>query len=270
MRAKGTGLHLATIGAALALWSISPAHSATKPAHASPARPSTAHHVTAEHIDNHTMHVVALSIHGMKGRSHVASLRGSGGGGGGIQCVTFARAASGIELAGNAADWWHNAAGVYDRGASPEIGSVLNFRANGRMRLGHVAVVTSVINSREIEIDHANWSGPGAMRGGVSRAVSVVDVSPENDWSAVRVGLGHTGEYGSIYPTFGFIYDRPAGGAAPRTLEAAATPLPDLNPAPRDLRPNAEHARAPAHRGFEQVAEAPLRPARKIDLSLHQ
>lgn len=258
MRAKGTSIHLATIGAALALWSINPALSATKPPQS-----SASHRVSADTVENHTMHVVALSIHGMKGKSHVASLRGSGGGG--IQCVTFARAASGIELAGNAADWWYNAAGVYDRGGRPEMGSVLNFRANGRMRLGHVAVVTSVINSREIEIDHANWSGPGAMRGGVSRAVSVVDVSPENDWSAVRVGLGAPGQYGSIYPTYGFIYARPAGDAAPRTMEAAAAPLPEMNTPPRDLRPGAERVRGTVHRGFEQVAEAPpSRRAQKV------
>ncbi len=92
----------------------------------------------------------------------------------------------------------------------PESGSVLTFRANGRMRLGHVAVVDRVINPREIEIEHANWWGPGARRrrpqytgGGRVEA---------NDWSAVRVGLGQSGEFGSVYPTYGFIYDRPDTG----------------------------------------------------------
>eukprot|EP01037_Dinobryon_pediforme_P010892 gene10892-10974_t len=132
--------------------------------------------------------------------------------GGGLQCVPFARAASGIQLKGNAANWWDAANGVYARGQAPEAGSVLNFRATGSMRLGHVAVVKNVVSSREIEIDHANWAGPGASKGGVSRAVSVVDVSANNDWSAVRVGLGHSGNYGSVYPTYGFIYDRPDTG----------------------------------------------------------
>ena len=85
--------------------------------------------------------------------------------------MPFARAASGIELKGNAANWWDAAAGVYERGSRPEAGSVLNFRANGRMRLGHVAVVTDVVGSREIEIDHANWAGPGVTKGGVSRGI---------------------------------------------------------------------------------------------------
>jgi hypothetical protein len=131
---------------------------------------------------------------------------------GGLQCVPFARAASGIELKGNAANWWEAAAGVYQRGSEPEPGSVLNFRATGSMRLGHVAVVTAVVNSREIEIDHANWWGPGASKGGVSRGVPVVDVSPNNDWTEVRVGLGQSGDFGSTYPTYGFIYDRPDDG----------------------------------------------------------
>ncbi|HET6197742.1 MAG TPA: hypothetical protein VFE12_18410, partial [Acetobacteraceae bacterium] len=57
----------------------------------------------------------------------------------------------------------------------------------------------------------------------------------------------------SVYPTYGFIYDRADTGkmVAART---APTPQPDLNPAPSDLRP-------PAERGwqtYEEVAEAPV------------
>jgi hypothetical protein len=153
---------------------------------------------------------------------------------GGISCVPFARIASGIELKGNAANWWDAAAGVYARGQQPEGGSVLNFRATGGMRLGHVAVVTRVMNSREIEIDHANWWGPGASKGGVSRGVPVIDVSENNDWSAVRVGLGRSGEFGSVYPTYGFIYDRQDTGYAARSVGAA----------------------------YDEVAEAPVRSLR--------
>ena len=176
---------------------------------------------------------------------------GSGHSGGGIQCVTFARADTGIELSGNASSWWDNAAGVYQRGARPEAGSVLNFRANGSMRMGHVAVVNQVVDSRTIEIDHANWGGPGAVRGGISRDISVVDVSPGNDWSAVRVALGHSGEFGSIYPTFGFIYNRPDRGTMVAANQASA-PVPTLNPAPRDLRGFAQRDAA-----YDEVAEAP-------------
>jgi surface antigen len=151
----------------------------------------------------------------------------------GVQCVTYARSASGIELSGNAANWWTNAEGLYARGSRPEPGSVLNFRATGHMRLGHVAVVSSVEGPRQISIDHANWAGPGASRGGVSRAIPVVDVSPDNDWSEVRVGLGHSGDFGSIYPTYGFIYPRPdTGGVLVPALVGPPPPVPELNPVP--------------------------------------
>jgi surface antigen len=135
-----------------------------------------------------------------------------------LQCVPFARNDSGIELKGNANIWWNEAAGRYERGSRPEPGSVLSFSANGRMRLGHVAVVSNVVNAREIEIDHANWSGPRSY-GGVARGVPVIDVSPDNDWTEVRVSLGG-GEFGSVYRTHGFIYDRPDTG----TMLANAAP----------------------------------------------
>ena len=165
----------------------------------------------------------------------------------GLQCVPFARENTGIELAGNAANWWDNAAGIYERGSRPEVGSIMNFRATGRMRMGHVAVVSNVIDARNVQIDHANWSG----RGVITRNVTVVDVSPGNDWSAVRVALGN-GDFGSVYPTYGFIYDRPDKGTmtanvgvvrgvpavAPVPVVAASLAMP--TPATLDLRPAAE------------------------------
>ncbi len=175
--------------------------------------------------------------------------------GGGLQCVPFARENTGIELAGNAANWWDNAEGVYQRGARPEVGSVLNFRANGRMRMGHVAVVSNVVNGRSIEIDHANWAGPGAGHGSITRNITVVDVSPNNDWTAVRVALGHTSDFGSVYPTFGFIYDRPDKGILVVNDATASAPVLAMNAAPRDLRPAAQRYDAMAQEP-EEVAEA--------------
>ncbi len=131
---------------------------------------------------------------------------------GGISCVPFARAATGMAVKGNAHAWWDSAAGSYERGFRPEGGSILTFRSTNRMRLGHVAVVARVIDSRTVEVDHANWSGPGGYgKGRVSRRVPVIDVSERNDWSAVQVGLPGGG-FGSVYPTYGFIYDRPDRG----------------------------------------------------------
>jgi surface antigen len=131
---------------------------------------------------------------------------------GGISCVPFARAATGMSVKGNAHAWWDSAAGSYERGFRPEAGSILTFRSTQRMRLGHVAVVARVIDSRTVEVDHANWAGPGGQgKGRVARSVPVIDVSERNDWSAVQVGLPGGG-FGSVYPTYGFIYDRPDRG----------------------------------------------------------
>jgi hypothetical protein len=147
-------------------------------------------------------------------------------------------------LPGNAWEWWGNAVGRYARGNVPQLDSVLAFRANARMPLGHVAVVTGVINPREIEVDQANW----ASRGAVSRGVTVVDVSEQNDWSAVRVELGDRSEFGSVYPTYGFIYDEVDTGTMLAST-APPAPTPSLNRAPGDLRTLAERD--------DEVAEAP-------------
>lgn len=180
----------------------------------------------------------------------------------GISCVPYARAASGIQVAGNAWQWWNNAQGLYARGNQPEAGSVLNFRANGRMNLGHVAVVSRLVNAREIIIDHANWPSGGG-RGGVSRNVAVVDVSEANNWSAVRVELGRDGTFGSVYPTYGFIYNRADTGLIAASITRPA-PQPEINPVPSDLRPVAERP----WRIVEEVAEAPGTAPRRIDLSV--
>ena len=188
------------------------------------------------------------------GGRYAARSEGSSGYSGRLQCVPFARENTGIELSGNASGWWSNAEGVYARGARPEVGSILNFRANGRMRMGHVAVVSNVVDARNIQIDHANWSGPGVGRGGVSRNITVVDVSERNDWTAVRVALGHSGEFGSVYPTYGFIYDRADTGVM--MANNASSPAPVLNAAPRDLRPAADRIQLAAAGDEDEVAEA--------------
>ncbi len=167
-----------------------------------------------------------------------------------IQCVAFARADTGIALSGNAANWWDNAQGVYARGSTPEIGSVLNFRATAGMRLGHVAVVREVIGNRLLRIDQSHWNSSG-----ISRDVQVVDVSPDNDWSAVRVELGHGDAYGGIYPTYGFIYPRPDQGV---TLAAAGAA------APRRHEIAMEVAEAPSSRGINLATPGIVDDARPV------
>lgn len=117
-----------------------------------------------------------------------------------VWCVPFARTASGINLRGDAKTWWNKAAGQYDRGNTPAVGSVMAFRATRGMPLGHVAMVSELVSPREIKVDHANWS-----RNEVSLRMAVIDVSARNDWSAVRVE-SRPENFGRVYPVTGFIY----------------------------------------------------------------
>ena len=57
-------------------------------------------------------------------------------------CVYYARAATGVSLFGSAGGWWDEAAGLYERGHVPEVGSILVFRRTGFIPSGHVAVVS--------------------------------------------------------------------------------------------------------------------------------
>ncbi len=75
---------------------------------------------------------------------------------------------------------------------------------------GHVAVVRRIESSRVIFVDHANWLNGGE----ISVGVPVLDVSPNNDWSEIRVWHipgAHWG--GRVYDVEGFIH--------PFTLQAA-------------------------------------------------
>ena len=77
------------------------------------------------------------------------------------------------------------------------------FRGTHAMPMGHVAVVSKVIDDRHVLINHANWSRPGM----VERGVMAVDVSDGGDWSKVRVWYAHTNSLGQRpSPAFGFIY----------------------------------------------------------------
>ncbi len=189
-----------------------------------------------------TSHTASRQAHAARPASHTAGRQSSARSGrnrsyastgysygGGISCVPYARSVTGMAISGNGGQWWYNAAGTYARGQRPEPGSILAFPGSGGMRRGHVAVVSKVHGPRHIEIDHANWGGPGIRRGTVMRNVDVIDVSPRNDWTQVRVQVGwEQGSFGRPYPTYGFIYNRPDRGmmtAFTGTSPAAAQPV---------------------------------------------
>jgi surface antigen len=140
------------------------------------------------------------------------STGGTGPGAAGISeptsCVPYARARSGIQLQGDAWTWWDAAAGRYQRSRAPQPGSVLVINRTARMQSGHVAVVSRVVSSREIRVDHANWAS-GAARGRIATDQRVVDVSPANDWSLVRVWYPRINDLGTTaFPTRGFVHPR--------------------------------------------------------------
>ena len=118
-----------------------------------------------------------------------------------LECVPFARALSGIDLSGDAPDWWSDSE-EYSRGRTPEVGSVMAFAATSQLSHGHLSVVSKVMSRREILVTHANW-----MRHHVTTDQLVVDVSPNADWSLVRVWWPPSNTLGSrTYPVLGFIY----------------------------------------------------------------
>ncbi|WP_420606291.1 CHAP domain-containing protein [Novosphingopyxis sp.] len=175
------------------------------------------------------------------------------GGGDGLQCVPYAREVSGVRIYGDAHTWWGQAAGRYERGGVPQVGAVMAFKPHGIMRLGHVAAVSRIVDARTVLVRHSNWSTIDGRRGQIEDDVAVVDVSPGNDWSEVRVWYTPIGALGTThYPLAGFIYP----GAAPRSpkrpdrkafqLAAADVPARATRPAPARAVPAASFVRETA------------------------
>jgi len=118
-----------------------------------------------------------------------------------LTCVPYAREVSGIQLSGDAWQWWDEAAGRYPRSHVPQPGAVLVFAPHGSMASGHLAVVTSILDARRIEVTQSNW-----LPYRIEHDQPVIDVSAANDWSAVRVWYEPVRAIGAtVYPTYGFI-----------------------------------------------------------------
>ena len=123
----------------------------------------------------------------------------------GLQCVPYAREQSGISIRGDAWTWWRQAKGKYHRSGQPSVGAVLVVSKTAKNKYGHLAVVTRIVNEREIIVNHANW----LSKGRIHLDTPVRDVSPRNDWSAVRFWYTPGNVLGkSAYPVSGFIYPR--------------------------------------------------------------
>jgi surface antigen len=116
-----------------------------------------------------------------------------------LQCAIYARQRTGLELSGDARNWWPQSEGRYRRSATPSVGSVI---VMGGTDAGHVAVVTQVLSDSQIVVDHANWLGGGEIITGAL----VEDASDAGDWSAARVWNVDTDSMGlRAYPVYGFV-----------------------------------------------------------------
>lgn len=136
-----------------------------------------------------------------------------------LQCVPYAREVSGVRIFGDAHTWWSQASSRYERSNRPRVGAVMAFQPHRKMKLGHVAAVSKVIDSRTVLLDHANWSPINGRRGQIERDVKAIDVSPGNDWSEVRVWYAPLQALGKTrWPVHGFIYGDGAPAARPRVV----------------------------------------------------
>ncbi|CAO3373540.1 CHAP domain-containing protein [Azospirillum argentinense] len=116
-------------------------------------------------------------------------------------CVRTLRSISDFEIRGDAWTWWNTAAEQYERDKRPALGSVLVFKRSQRLGRGHVSLVSHIVDRRTIEVDHSWLDGRGLRRN-----MRVVDVSPRNDWTAVRVWHEPSDQLGlRVYTTYGFI-----------------------------------------------------------------
>lgn len=126
-------------------------------------------------------------------------------------CVQTVRELTDFSIRGDAWTWWASADGVHDRGPDPEIGAIIVFDRQGSLPLGHVSVVSEMVDSRTIRVDHTWDSGAEIVYG-----AEVMDISADNDWSMVRVWHEPTQTMGlTEYRISGFIYPE-----APQTLFA--------------------------------------------------
>ncbi len=121
-------------------------------------------------------------------------------------CAEYARVRTGFPVFGDAKYWWERAKNIYDRVAEPVAESVMVFSTTSRLKRGHVAVVTDIVSDREIRVDQANWMNKGE----IDHSTPVLDVSPRNDWSQVRVWDVRSRQFGAhVYAISGFILKAP-------------------------------------------------------------
>lgn len=120
-----------------------------------------------------------------------------------ISCVPYAREASDFSYRGDAHTWWGQS---QFKGNKPREGAVLVLAKTPSLTRGHVAVVTKIINDREVNVTHSNWGNDRPSRSVVYEKMRIQDVSPLGDWSQIRFWNHKAQGFGRPYPAYGFIY----------------------------------------------------------------
>ena len=101
-----------------------------------------------------------------------------------IECAEFVRKESSFWIFSHAYGWKDAAKKFgYSIGNKPVLKSVLYFPRQLNAPDAHVVIVTKVIDSRKITIDHANWK----RQGEIERDVVVEDISEKGNWSQVTL-----------------------------------------------------------------------------------
>jgi surface antigen len=138
-------------------------------------------------------------------------------------CVPYAREVTGLPLSGDAWAWWDEARGRYLESDVPAPGAVLVFQRTDRLPSGHLAVISAVLSGRQVLVTQANW-----LPYRITSNQPVLDVSPGNDWTAVRVWWPPAHGWGmTVYPTDGFIQQVPAAAPGSAPMAQLTPPMPN-------------------------------------------
>jgi hypothetical protein len=120
-----------------------------------------------------------------------------------------------------------------------------------------------VIDSRTVLLRHANWSPIDGRRGQIEDDVEAVDVSPDNDWSQVRVWYAPIQNLGTTaWPVAGFIY--PSQDNRPAFQIARADPPKPITPSRAFLKAFADF-QGPARESL--VAKERRKQGKPVDLT---
>ena len=138
------------------------------------------------------------------------------------ECVPFVRDRSDIKLYGNAHSWWDQIP-KNQRSHTPAPGAIMVLSDSHKLHYGHLALVTQLINNREIEVTHTNWGSNSSTRRRVYEMMRVRDSSTDNDWSEATFWNKDAGSFGFPYPVDGFIHPQPIA-SVPEQIEVPLVP----------------------------------------------